>query len=199
MSITLVNNAAANVVSLENVATTFKARFHVLFWGQEIGDVEVNEAESTTIASPSMKASFQAISMADTDVSTGQPIDIKAQNIGVAEGSGGTIEVLLGAGMGATVENMIMVKNQCSFPLTVNITPDDVGARQTIPNVPPDGQEGVSLLTMFMAYARVHGYPNEPAGSDGYDTPAVSFFNPNATLTVWPNSDKGESFHIVVS
>jgi hypothetical protein len=196
--IKLVNIAEENVVSLAN-ATDLKyddARFHVMYWRIEFADVLVHKEDSTYVDSPSVAATLTATTVTETPASVGYGIaDVTTvQNIGVAMEANGKLKMFSGAG--ATTADALTMTNQCSVPVMFELTLD--AAPSLTWTVPPN--EGMSVATgeVFTAYARVHSYPYEPVGSDGYDTPTVAFNTPTTTLKVAPNNSKGESYHIDV-
>jgi hypothetical protein len=197
--ITLIDNAASGVVSTGNITGELKytASFHVTYWNAGIADVALNEPHSSSFNSPSMSATLWATSMDDPTTRVGYGIaDVRTvQNIGATVESNGQLKLYSNAG--PTTPNMLTMTNQCSFPVMFQLEPDSAPVQ--IWQVPPNESASVQNGALFTATARVHDYPYEPIGSNGYDTPAVSFNNPAAFVTVWPNNSKGESFHIKVT
>jgi len=198
--LTLINNASANVVSLDNIVPLkYQARFYVSYWGSQFADVLVNETSSTTVNSPSGSATMMATTMTSTPATTS--VDLKnaqeASNVALLYASDGTIGFRTGSANGAVTANTLTLQNQCPFAVQFVLEPDQAPPQTW--TVGPNSNLGIPLSEMFTAYAKVHGYPNEPASSGGYQTPAVAFSSPSATLTVWANNSKGESYHIQVT
>ena len=195
--IQLVNGANYIVSSLANVTDLkYDARFHLMYWKAAFADVLVHKDDSTYVDSPSMAATLTTTTLEDTPRTCGYGIaDVTTvQNIGVKTESDGTLKMFSGAG--PTSPNALAMTNQCSVPVMFELT-----LQQAPPltwTVAPNGSTAVMNQGLFTAYARVHSYPYEPVGSNGYDTPTVVFNTNTTTLTVMANNDKGESYHLDV-
>jgi hypothetical protein len=226
---TLVNNSAAAVVSTGNITTPpYKARFYISYWGVQFADVEVDKTEETTVDSPSLAATLTATGVppGSPTLNVGDPGEATVQGGGTTSGSSGissdpvfqsvgygikdvtTVQNIgvsvvngqlhMASGAGPTTPDMLTMTNQCSFTVTFQLTVQGGAAAQSW-QVAPKESASVNVGEVFTAYARVNGYAYQPIGSDGYDTPTVSFSSPAARLTVAANNSKGEAYHLSVS
>lgn len=195
--IKLVNIANEDVVSLAN-ATDLKydARFKISYWDVEFADVLVHKEDSTYVDSPAVSATLTASAVTESAPSVGYGINdiTTVQNIGATTESNGDLK--LSSGAGPTTDGMLTLTNLCSFPVMFVLQPVEAPAKTW--TVAPNESVSLANQDVFTAYARVHSYPYEPIGSNGYDTPKVAFNTPTTTLKVAPNNSKGESYHIDV-
>src|SRR5438874_3103440 len=174
--ITVANNAAGGVVNVGNITDPpYDVRFHVMYWQAEIGDVEVKKEGQATINSPSLSATLTATAITENPpppYGYGIEYVTSFQNMCVMQEPDGTLKLYYNGG---TTDNTLTLTNQCSFPVQFVLTID--GPTQSW-QVGPNESLPIPVGNVFTAYARVHGYPGEPVGSNGYDTPTVGFTDP---------------------